>query len=144
MVPHLSFSNITADLVFDIVRESLRNDADPEPIAGLTSGIDWSGSENQEMRTRLGDLEGWTADYIEGHMAKLDYARRLLEFLPETQRDARLELPGLGWIGLSGAIATLTPEELMDRFVSAPESDPVARLQSRPGIRFAQPEPVPA
>ena len=88
MVPLRSFSEVKNDLVQSVVREALRNDADPELVSQFVADVDWSGRDNEPMRMLLANLEGWTADYAEGWMSKSQYVSNLLSVLPVSERTA--------------------------------------------------------
>ena len=71
-----------------LVRRVLRSNLDVDALDDFLASVDWSGTDQKrpKIADHLGQLEGWSSQYVSGDINQTQFIARLLSFLPRTER----------------------------------------------------------
>lgn len=87
-------AEVTLETVQAAVRDALQRGRDADCLDEFVASIDWSGTDRLRppIADLVGQLEGWTTDYLEGSLPEREYLDLLLGIMPEAERSDLLPL----------------------------------------------------
>ena len=82
--------------VHDAIRAALRSGLNADTLADFVASVDWSGTHTTRppIADLVGHVEGWSAEYADGHLTETQYVGQLLSLLPVSERRDRVVLGG--------------------------------------------------